>query len=139
VALEQIDGVDQAALDEVVERSRGVVDRTTERLLDRILSASDVRRVYGEPIVEGDRTIVPVASVRSLFGVGGGSGHGPKRWVGGEGGGGGGAVDMRPVGYLEVTPSGARFVPIVDVGRRVMIGTVVTGMVALVVAWRWRR
>ncbi len=54
-----------------------------------------VRTVYGEPITAGNITIVPVARVS--FGFGGG-------------GGGGGMV--QPLGFIEVTSTGARWVPL---------------------------
>jgi len=59
-----------------------------------------VKSVYGEPVTSGQRTILPVATVRFAFGGGGGA----------DGGGGGGRVSARPCGVVEVTPEGARFV-----------------------------
>ena len=66
------------------------------------------KSVYGEPIVCGDKTIVPVASV--AFGFGGGFGQAPGER--GEGGGGGGGFRGVPAGYIEITPAGTRFVPV---------------------------
>src|SRR4029079_18629988 len=68
------------------------------------------RSVYGEPVVHGDKTIVPVASV--AFGFGGGFGQNQDRH--GEGGGGGGRFGGIPAVYIDVTPSGTRFVPIYE-------------------------
>jgi uncharacterized spore protein YtfJ len=90
------------------------VDKGLRRLIDRALAT---RLCYGEPVREGDRTIIPVARVR----VSGawGFGHGdrrPKR-VDGGGGGGLGLADARPAGFIEVGPEGARFHAIPDPDR----------------------
>jgi uncharacterized spore protein YtfJ len=136
---QQAGSIDTQKLDETVDASRGVLERTVERVIDRVLSASDVRRVYGEPIREGSRTIVPVAKVHARFGFGGGSGRGPDEKSGGEGGGGGGTVAVRPIGYLEITPAETKFVPIVDATRLAVIGTIFAGLIALVFVLRRRR
>jgi uncharacterized spore protein YtfJ len=89
-------------------------------LLERSLS---IRHVYGEPVQHGDKTVIPVAQVAYGFGAGGG--WAPRR-VGknqldetppdtdaparGEGAGGGGGARMTPVGALEISPRGTRFV-----------------------------
>jgi len=85
-------------------------------MLDRSLS---IRHVYGEPVMHGDRTVIPVARVMHIFGAGGGEGQRSRASVAstgaeshGGGGGGGGAVRMVPVGALEIGPNGTRFVPI---------------------------
>src|ERR1041384_6144654 len=72
-----------------------------------------VRNVYGEPVTSGDRTVIPVASVKYAFGGGGGSAHEgePDRRGGG---GGGGRARGQPCGYVEITPAGPRFGPIYD-------------------------
>ena len=69
------------------------------------------KTVYGEPVVAGETTIVPVAGV--AFGFGGGSGKGKRPDSGrdGEGFGGGGGFRGWPAGYIEITPAGTRFVP----------------------------
>jgi uncharacterized spore protein YtfJ len=130
-----IDGTDIRTWDETIDASKGILERTIERVLDRALTASDVRRVYGEPIREGSRTVVPVAQVQTRFGFGGGSGKGSDE-SGGEGGGGGGTIAVRPIGYLEITAAETRFVPIVDTTRIAVIGTVFAGLVALMIVRR---
>lgn len=73
-----------------------------------------VQAVFGEPIKQGEVTVVPVAKVRWGFGGGGGrSEAAPEVPASGSGGGGGVAAD--PVGYLEIGPAGATFKPISDV------------------------
>ena len=75
--------------------------QSLQDLIERNLS---IRHVYGEPVVSGDTTVIPVAS--AAFAFGGGEGRSEKQ----EGGGGGGAVRMSPVGALEIGPRGTRFV-----------------------------
>ena len=89
-------------------------------LLERSLS---IRHVYGEPVHDGDTTVIPVARVAYGFGAGGGRGPDHARKNGpdqsspdkdtrreAEGAGGGGGVRMTPVGALEISPQGTRFV-----------------------------
>lgn len=65
--------------------------------------------VFGDPVVVGSKTIVPVAKVRYGFGIGSGQGHREQH-----GGGGGGGLVAKPVGVVEITPSETRFVPFVS-------------------------
>jgi hypothetical protein len=79
-----------------------VADRPADRLLERIAelvgAKASVRAVFGEPIRQGELTVVPVARVRWGFGGGGGSADGtPTGAASGSGGGGGVAAD--PVGW----------------------------------------
>jgi uncharacterized spore protein YtfJ len=70
------------------------------------------RLCYGKPVRVGDRTVIPVARI---WGAGGGGwGHSGAN---DSGGGGGGIVDAQPVGFIEVTGDGTRYVPIRDFER----------------------
>lgn len=100
---------------------------------DRFKATANVNVVYGEPQVVGDRTVIPVACVAYGFGAGGGRG-GPAGQEG-EGGGGGGGIAVKPLGVIEITPGGTRFVPVVDVGRLAMLG--LAGF--CIAAWTFRR
>jgi uncharacterized spore protein YtfJ len=86
-----------------------------------------VRSAYGEPISANGVTVVPVARVAFGFGGGGGGGTGtePSRGNGaigatdetmrsgsGGGGGGGGGGAVQPIGFIEITELGARWVPV---------------------------
>ena len=108
------------SMEGLVDDATTLLQRSVDRFLERILTVADVRRVYGEPVVQGDRTVIPVTQVRTMIGFGGGSGTEPGKGDGeaeprgGEGGGGGGGIRVTPLGYIELTPSEARFVPIVD-------------------------
>jgi uncharacterized spore protein YtfJ len=89
----------------------GAVDRTLERLAELVGAKANVQAVFGEPIRQGDITVIPVARVR--WGVGGGSGRSeatPEGPSSGAGGGGGAVAD--PVGYLEIAGGEATFRPI---------------------------
>jgi uncharacterized spore protein YtfJ len=64
------------------------------------------RLCFGDPVREGERTVIPVASLWSTGGLGfGNSGD----QGGSDGGGGGGVFGARPVGFIEISASGARF------------------------------
>ena len=79
------------------------------------------KTVYGEPVVSGDKTVIPVASV--AFGFGGG--FGKKGSVEEQGGGGGVGFRGWPAGYIEITPAGTRFVPVqpyLKIGGAVLAG-----------------
>jgi uncharacterized spore protein YtfJ len=114
-----------AAVDEARAAGEGgPVDTFVERIAERVGGKASVRAVFGDPIERDGITVIPVARVR--WGFGGGSGSGPmpmgpgragqgseadQGQVGsGRGAGGGAAAD--PLGYLEIGPDGAAFIPI---------------------------
>ena len=72
-----------------------------ERLARRIGGG---RMVYGKPLRVGERAVIPVSRARVVGGFGFGS-----EAAGDQGGGGGGAIDARPVGFIDVGPDGARY------------------------------
>ena len=65
---------------------------------------------------------------RGRLGLGGGG----REAESGEGGGGGGALGAKPIGYIEVTPKGARFRRILDPSEiiKALAGAVVTAVSA---------
>ena len=72
---------------------------------------------YGEPVVVDGVTVIPVARIMLGFGAGGGVGEAKRSSDGedaptatGSGGGGGGVV--QPLGFIEVSSTGARWVPL---------------------------
>ncbi len=78
---------------------------------ERIGAQGGVERVYGHPISAEGRTIVPVAQVRFGFGAGSGSHRrGTDDKEDADGGGGGGGLQAVPVGVIEVTGAGTRFI-----------------------------
>jgi uncharacterized spore protein YtfJ len=98
-------------------------------LSERMQTSAHVRNVFGDPITAGDRTIIPVARVG--YGLGAGGGSDDKR----EGGGGGGGVGAQPVGVVEVTPAGTRFIPFHGV-RRLAIASAVGFLFGVVLGRR---
>ena len=107
-------------------------------LLERSLS---IRHVYGEPVQQGDTTVIPVAKV--AYGFGGGGGQGPGRGrthiaedtpsleesrTDARGSGGGGGVRMTPVGALKIGPLGTRFVRFHPLGE--WLGAAAVGLLA---------
>ena len=91
-------------------------------IVSQLGAHAGVETVFGEPVVAEGRTVVPVARVR--YGFGGGYGRGedaagtssevvaePDDLERGEGGGFGGGVVATPVGVVELSPGGTRFVP----------------------------
>jgi uncharacterized spore protein YtfJ len=107
-------------------------------VLERNLS---IRHVYGEPVLHGDTTVIPVATVAYGFGAGGGRGPGRLRRgaldegtssedarIDAQGAGGGGGVRMTPVGALEIGPEGTRFIrfhPLAPLLQAAAVGLVV--------------
>ena len=84
---------------------------------ERLQTAATVKTVYGDPVVAEGKTIIPVARVRFGFGAGFGEGDTGGEGVSGDaeadkGGGGGGGVEVRPVGFIEITPGETRYVSI---------------------------
>lgn len=83
-----------------------------EPIAEKLQSGANVRAVYGDPVEAHGKTIIPVAKV--AYGFGGGFG---KKDTGGgepakdEGGAGGGAA-AKPIGVIEVSEEGTRYVPI---------------------------
>jgi uncharacterized spore protein YtfJ len=92
-----------------------------ENIATRLGQNATVKNVYGDPVVAGDKTIIPVAQV--ALGFGGGYGKNPKKFLkqgssdynhddkGGEGLGGGGGMYARPKGVYEISPEGTKFIP----------------------------
>lgn len=97
-------------------------------LMGRLFDAARPEAVYGEPVTQGEYTVITASeiSVGLGYGYGGGGGMGPGQAgeegvpeageaVGyGSGGGGGGGSGARPVAVIEIGPNGVRVEPVVD-------------------------
>jgi uncharacterized spore protein YtfJ len=79
-------------------------------IAERLHDSAAVKSVYGEPIAANVKTIIPVARIAYGFGGGAGKRLGQGKPAEGEGEGGGGGVVAIPVGVVEVTDAGTRFV-----------------------------
>jgi len=93
------------------------VAKTLHSLGDHLQVGASVRNVYGDPVDVGGRTVIPIARVSYGFGAGGGA-RGSEEAESERGGSGGGAgMSARPVGALEISEAGTRFIPFVDPAR----------------------
>jgi uncharacterized spore protein YtfJ len=93
-----------------------------ESALARLTGA---RLCYGKPVTTAGRTVITVARVRSIGGGGLGTARGDGNDALSSGGGGGGLLDARPVGFIELSADGTRYVPIDD--RRVPLAAIAGG------------
>jgi uncharacterized spore protein YtfJ len=94
------------AFDEARSTAEGRVAGLLAGLADRIGATAGAKAVFGEPVEQAGRTVIPVA--QSMWGGGAGGGASGSE----EGSGGGGGAATRPVGYIEITGQGAQFVPL---------------------------
>lgn len=116
--------------------SSNTIEQVVEGAVSEPLRHADARTVYGEPVTHGDRIVIPVAKVTSGYGFGGGSGQGSNRendqQGSGGGGGGGGKLDVKPIGYVEITSEKSQFVPIVDASAIALRVVTLVGIAAIV-------
>lgn len=91
------------------ETIAGTVPAMLEKLAERLGASMGASAVFGAPVQEGGRTVIPVA--QAMIGTGAGGG-GPAEGEEGSGMGAGGGAMTRPLGYIEVSSSGAAFVPL---------------------------
>jgi uncharacterized spore protein YtfJ len=83
-----------------------------------------VKNVFGEPVISGERTIIPVASVCHAFaGGGGGTAEGTTA-----DGGGAGYLSAVPAGVIEISPEGTRYIPISSLNYKVALIAVGVGI-----------
>ena len=107
------------------------IHELVQTISGRVQTAASVKTVYGGPIAAEGRTIIPVARVRYGFGGGGGNNIRPDDGEPqGTGGGGGGAVEVTPVGFIELTTGDVRYVSFEE-RRRIVRATVFGILVAL--------
>ncbi len=87
-------------------------------VIEPLQKSATVRSVFGDPVSAQGKTIIPVA--RIAYGFGGGSGKG--RQGPGEGQGAGGGVYAVPLGALEITDTGTRFISLYEKRRLLIAG-----------------
>jgi uncharacterized spore protein YtfJ len=90
-------------------------------LFEPLTRGASVKSVFGEPVSANGKTIIPVARVAYGFGTG----RGRKRNSSEEGEGGGGGVYAVPLGVLEITDAGTRFIALTD--KRRLAGAALAG------------
>ena len=93
------------------------VAKTLRSLGDHLQVGATVRNVYGDPVDVGGRTVIPIARVSYGFGAGGRARRSEDAESERGGGGGGAGMSARPVGALEITEAGTRFISFIDPAR----------------------
>jgi uncharacterized spore protein YtfJ len=94
-----------------------------ESMFEPLTRSASVSAVYGEAISANDKTIIPVA--RIAYGFGGGRGRKHHEGDSPEGEGAGGGVYAVPIGVVEVTDTGTRFIALHD--KRKLAGVLMLG------------
>lgn len=90
-------------------------------LLDKTRGDISARRVFGDPVQQGDAIVIPAARVSG--GAGGGEGKGPAEQ--GSGTGSGFGLSARPAGAFIVRNGHVRWRPAIDVNRIILGGQMV--------------
>lgn len=100
-------------------------------VMESLISAADVSKVYAEPILHGDTLLLPAAEVLAVagFGIGSGSGVGPASRGGGGGGGGGGRTLARGVAVIVSSPRGVSVKPVFDFTKIALAALTAAGFV----------
>jgi uncharacterized spore protein YtfJ len=119
-----------------VEKPEEAAPDRAAQVMEKLIAAADVSRVYGPPIAKGDTLIIPAAEVLTIagFGMGGGSGTAsdadgkPRRGRGG-GGGGGGRTLARSVAVIVASPAGVEVKPILDLTKIALAALTAAGFV----------
>ena len=99
----------------------------TEKALSKLAITASADAVFGEPVVNGDTTVIPCSEVAIAMGMG--SGSGPMDEKGnptGNGSGGGGGARGRPVAAIVITREGVRVEPIFDL-TKIVLASLTTG------------
>jgi uncharacterized spore protein YtfJ len=106
-------------------------------VIDRARDSFNVQRVFGEPIQQGEVTLIPAAWVSGGGGGGGGEGtvaEGAKTADGsGKGYGSGFGLLARPAGAFIVRNGKVQWMPAVDVNRIVLGAQVLVGLFLLTI------
>ncbi len=103
------------------------IHEVLKEVSENIEKAANVKTVFGDPIKFENRTIIPVATVSVSGGGGGGFGKDKAK---AKGGGAGLHIESKPVGYIEITEQGAKFVSTPDSTKIAMRG-ILNGIVAV--------
>ena len=105
----------------------------TEQALSKLVLTASADAVFGEPVVNGDTTVIPCSEI--VIGMGMGSGGGPVDENGnqtGSGSGGGGGARSRPVAAIVITRDGVQVEPILDL-TKIVLASLTTG--AFILLW----
>ncbi len=104
------------------------LDTLVNSIRETVAANANVNAVFGEPIAAQGKTIIPVARIGYGFGGGTGTKPGSEPLAQGQsGGGGGGGGKVIPIGVVEVTAQGTRYIPFVSPGKLAVVA--VAGLV----------
>ncbi|MHA7629926.1 spore germination protein GerW family protein [Corallococcus sp. M7] len=109
-------------------------------LIDRTRESISARSVFGQPIQQGEVTVIPVAHVRGGGGGGGGEGpvqEGNSKEGTGHGEGTGFGLSARPAGAFVIRKDKVSWLPVVE-PTRILLGFQVLAGIALLVYSRLR-
>lgn len=114
---------------------------SVSRVMERLLEAADVSKVYGEPIRHENVMLLPAAEILAIAGFGMGSGggaavhqEGEKSRGSGGGGGGGGRTLARSVAVIVASPEGVEVKPVIDFTKIALAALTAAGFV--MAAWK---
>ncbi|UCG13084.1 MAG: sporulation protein [Deltaproteobacteria bacterium] len=79
-------------------------------IIDELRQIATTETIVGNPVVLGDKNVVPVSRITVGFGVGGGEGESEQKGQG-FGGGGGGGARVEPVGFIVIDGDRISFLP----------------------------
>ncbi|NTW29462.1 MAG: sporulation protein [Coriobacteriia bacterium] len=99
-------------------------------LMDSWKHSYTVRRVFGEPVISNNVTVIPVAMVA---GGGGGGAGGSTEADGSEGEGGGFGGVARPAGVYVVKADSVEWVPALDITLLGLAGIALTALITLTI------
>jgi uncharacterized spore protein YtfJ len=105
----------------------------TGQALSQLVATARADAVFGQPVVNGDTTVISCSEI--AIGMGMGSGSGPVDEKGnptGGGSGGGGGARGRPVAAIVITKEGVRVEPIFDL-TKIVLASLTTG--AFILLW----
>lgn len=112
-----------------------------EGAVEHLQTSASVKTVYGTPITADGKTVIPVAKVAYGFGAGSGRGTQNKNKAGngkhpveGEGEGAGGGVAAKPVGVVEITDEGTKFIQF-GATRKLAFTALIGSGIGLMVGW----
>lgn len=119
------------------------------KVLAELISVASADKVYSEPVVAGDRTIITAAEIHTGIGFGYGLATGVtvprgkrhrEQGDGGPrgGGGGGGQAVARPVAVVTIDPDGVTVQPVLDRTKIVLTALTALGAIGLMLI-RMRR
>ena len=119
-----------------IERGEESSPDRAAQVMESLIAAADVSKVYGTPISREDTLLIPAAEVLAIagFGMGGGSGSlpsgdGSTRHGRGGGGGGGGKTLARSVAVIVASPAGVEVKPVFDLTKIALAALTAAGFI----------